>query len=90
MDPLATDTDLLYVVTGLHVTNKLNADESIKIERQHYGRIWISMTKKLQQDTEQECGIDDFNQEKHHAGRKASVCYRIDLHTSHMSPTVEI
>ena len=30
MDPLATDTDLLNVVTGLHVTDKVNADESIK------------------------------------------------------------
>ncbi len=39
MDPLATDTDLLNVVTGLHVTDKLNADESIEIEREHYGRI---------------------------------------------------
>ena len=37
---------------------------------------------------EHECGIDDFNQEKHQAGRKASVWHRIDLHTSHMSPTV--
>ena len=88
MDPLATDTDLLNVVTGLYVTYKLNADESIKIEREHYGSIWIWVTNKLQQDTEQECGIDDFNQEKHQAGRKASVWYRIDLHTSHMSPTV--
>ena len=40
MDVLATDTDLLNVDTGLHVTDKLNADESIKIEpREHYGRI---------------------------------------------------
>ncbi len=39
MDPLATDTDLLNAVTGLHTTDKLNADESIKIEREHYGRI---------------------------------------------------
>ncbi len=39
MDPLSTDTDLLNVVTGLHVTDKLNADESIKIEREHYVRI---------------------------------------------------
>ena len=39
MDPLATDTDLLNVVTGLHVTDTFNADESIKIEREHYGRI---------------------------------------------------
>ena len=39
MHPLATDTDLLNVVTGLHVTDKFNADESIKIEREHYGRI---------------------------------------------------
>ncbi len=88
MHPLATDTDLLNVVTGLHVTDKFNADESIKIEREHYGRIWIWVTNNLQQDTEQQCGIDDFNQEKHQAGRKASVWYRIDLHMSHMSPTV--
>ena len=39
MDHLATGTDLLNVVTGLHVTNKVNADESIKIEREYYGRI---------------------------------------------------
>ncbi len=39
MAPLATDTDLLNVVTGLHVTDKVNADESIKIEREHYGRM---------------------------------------------------
>ena len=39
LDPLATDTDLLNVVTCLHVTDKLNADESIKIEREHYGRM---------------------------------------------------
>ena len=31
MDTLATDTDLLNVVAGLHVTDKVNADESIKI-----------------------------------------------------------
>ena len=87
MDPLATDTDLLNVVTGLHVTDKVNADESIKIEREHYGMMaW--MANKLQQDTEQECGIDDFNHGKHQAGRNASVWYRIDLQSSHMSPTV--
>ena len=39
MDPLATGTDLMNAVTGLHVTNKVNADESIKIEREHYGSI---------------------------------------------------
>ncbi len=39
MDPLATDTDLLNVVTGLHVTDTVNADESIKIEREHHGRM---------------------------------------------------
>ena len=39
MDPLATEPDLLNVVTGLHVTNKVNADESIKIEREHHGRM---------------------------------------------------
>ena len=33
MDPLATDTDILNVVTGLYVTDKVNADDSIKIER---------------------------------------------------------
>ncbi len=32
MHPLATDTDLLNVVTGLHVTDKFNADEYIKFE----------------------------------------------------------
>ena len=40
MDSLATDTHppgLLNVVTGLHATDKGNADESIKIER--HGRI---------------------------------------------------
>ncbi len=88
MDPLATDTDPLNVVTGIHVTDKVNADESTNIEREHYGRIWIWMANKLQQDTEQECGIDDLNQEKHHARRKASVWYRINLHTSYMYPTV--
>ena len=31
MDPIVTDTDILNVVTGLHVTDKVNADESIKI-----------------------------------------------------------
>ena len=86
MDPLATD--LLNVVTGLHVTDKVNADESIKIEREYHGRMWIWMANKLQQGTEQECGIDDFNHEKHQAGRNASVWYRLDLHTSHMYPTV--
>ena len=40
MDPLATYTNLLNVVTRLHVTDKFNADEYIKIEREHYGRIW--------------------------------------------------
>ena len=39
MDPLATDTDPLNVVTGIHVTDKVNADESTNIEREHYGRI---------------------------------------------------
>ena len=42
MDPLATDTcprGLLNVVTGLRATDKVKADESIKIERQHYDRI---------------------------------------------------
>ena len=39
MDPLATDTGLLHVVTGRRVTDKVNVDESIKIEREHYGRI---------------------------------------------------
>ncbi len=42
MVPLATDTHppgLLNFVTGLHATDKVNADESIKIEREHYGRI---------------------------------------------------
>ena len=42
MVPLATDTHppgLLNVVTGLHATDKVNAGESIKIEREHYGRI---------------------------------------------------
>ena len=88
---IATDTHppgLLNVVTGLHATDKVNAGESIKIEREHYGRIWICMANKLQQDTEQECDIDDFNQEKHQAGRKASIWYRVDLHTTHVYPTV--
>ncbi len=88
MAPLATDTDPLNVVTCFHVTDKLNADESTKIEREHYGRMWIWMKNKRQQDTEQECGIDDCNQEKHQAGRNASVWYRIDPHTSHVYPTV--
>ena len=42
MVTLATDTHppgLLNVVTDLHATDKVNANESIKIEREHYGRI---------------------------------------------------
>ncbi len=58
MDTLATDTNLLNVVTGLHATDKVNA---------------VNLANKLQQDTEQECGIDDFNKEKHQAERKASI-----------------
>ena len=30
-----------------------------------------------------------FNQEEHQAGWKTCVRYRIDLHPSHMSPTVQ-
>ena len=60
MDTLAIDTNslgLLNVITCLHATDNVNADE---IERENYGRILILMDNKLQQDTEQECGIADF------------------------------
>ena len=33
MDPLATDTDLLNVVTGLHVTDKVNAVMRMNLSR---------------------------------------------------------
>ncbi len=97
MEPLATDTHppgLLNVITGLHSTDKVNADESIKIEREHYGRILIWMANKRKQDTEQECGIDDFNQEKHQAGRKfkkkAIMIPNWSKHESYVSNNIEI
>ena len=68
-----TPTHQVYF-TGIHATDKVNAEEYITIGREQMAEFkygWPTNFNKIRHD--QECGIDDFKQEDHQAGRKASI-----------------